>query len=361
MSMGYGRARFLDLRMLVCGMTNQEANLTPVTNVVGYQILSHFQAGEGSNLQTVTPIGDCRFCGESDRRQFRMQAHLIPEGLGNRWLLSEDECDKCNNNFSAYESSLCSSVGPILTLGGTKGKKGKVRQSGRSRGSLNIRHTKNGGARRVSVNLLDIDCDVEPPQGTEITFYNDHYTRFGFPTPAENFIPRHAYKALVKIGLQIMPAEELENFRNLVNWLNSKSETEQFQFLDVGVSVGSLGNSPSYASATLLRRRAPESRGPYMILILTAGSICWQLDLMPDILDDHCGPARFGAINVNWSTVLSSPGCEPIIIAYDKPMHFDWSSTIALPIPIERIEYGFNYHTNQAELEVRWRAMAPQS
>ena len=42
-----------------------------------------------------------------------------------------DECDDCNAKSSVYEDALTKAVGPSLTLGGTKGKRG-VRQTDRS-------------------------------------------------------------------------------------------------------------------------------------------------------------------------------------------------------------------------------------
>jgi hypothetical protein len=42
----------------------------------------------------------CRFCGKSNPEvSFKKKAHLIPEFLGNKMLLSDFECDSCNYEF----------------------------------------------------------------------------------------------------------------------------------------------------------------------------------------------------------------------------------------------------------------------
>ena len=91
----------------------------------------------------------CRFCGIEKSSDFGNQtnAHTFPEALGNKYLFSLDECKSCNNKFSKYEDALCKAIGPFLTLGGVKGKRG-VRQTGRSGRGPNIRHTVNTNGRR---------------------------------------------------------------------------------------------------------------------------------------------------------------------------------------------------------------------
>lgn len=69
----------------------------------------------------------CRFCGRKyGDTQFEEKAHLIPEMLGNKKLLSDFECDQCNHYFDKLEDQLSKFLGIYRTLSGTKGKKGIV-------------------------------------------------------------------------------------------------------------------------------------------------------------------------------------------------------------------------------------------
>lgn len=49
----------------------------------------------------------CALCGNSDLKKFSHTAHLLPAALGNRHYASDEECDKCNDDFGkAYENAL---------------------------------------------------------------------------------------------------------------------------------------------------------------------------------------------------------------------------------------------------------------
>ncbi|HVR91017.1 MAG TPA: hypothetical protein VHG29_07990 [Novosphingobium sp.] len=331
----------------------------PKLNANGYEILHHVQAGVGSHKIVLGRRGSCRFCGEGDSKHFRHRSHTIPEGLGNHWILSADECDRCNKLFSKYDDALCKSVGTILTVGGTEGKGGKVRQTGRSKGSNNIRHSRPGGQRRISYQVLSEADGISAALGTAVEFSADGKIKLTMPMPSEVFVPRSAYKALVKVGLALLPDTELPNFQRLLQWLTDESESEEFSFLDVGISCGSLGNAPPIVSATILRRKSIEDRIPYVLLMVTAGSICWQIDLMPDVLDNEIGLAGFGCINLRWNTILGPRDGDQIKIAYSEPRHFDWSSNLPAPSPINALRQHFDQNTLEGQIELEWRDMPP--
>ena len=68
----------------------------------------------------------CRFCGKSKPEvSFRNTAHAIPEFLGNKSLISMNECDICNEFFAnEYEDHLAKWFGPARSLCQMRGKKG---------------------------------------------------------------------------------------------------------------------------------------------------------------------------------------------------------------------------------------------
>jgi hypothetical protein len=330
-----------------------------ISEVPGYDLIRNIQASVGGPEQILGQRYQCRFCAETKQEFFLNRSHTFPEGLGNKWILSADECDKCNKTFALYDDALCKSVGPILTIGGIKGKENKVRQSGRSKGGHNIRHLTESGQHRISVQLLDIDDGIQPPTGSAITFGPDQKIAIDTPTPNEKFIPRLAYKALVKMGLALLPLEDLPNFSRLIQWIQSPSDNEDFPFLDVGISVGSLGNAPELLSAVIFRRRDGVKNRPYIIFVLTIGSICWQIDLMPDTLDDAMEIARFGCINIRWKAALAAPDCEPLEIQFSAPRHFDWSSNMSTPIPVSAMRSNFDWSSLEGSFELKWRNQLP--
>jgi hypothetical protein len=58
-----------------------------------------------------------RYCGRVGAASFRKIARTFSESLGNKWIVSLDECDSCNAPFSLYEDALAKAVSPFLNSG----------------------------------------------------------------------------------------------------------------------------------------------------------------------------------------------------------------------------------------------------
>lgn len=317
-----------------------------------YEVIADVVAAPDGKRRILGEMGRCRFCGRETTRRFSKKAHAFPESMGNRTVFSRDECQDCNEIFGGYESHLCTSAGVLLTLGGTPGKRNKVRQTGGRNSPVRIKHRGDGPDRRIS-----FDMNLERRAvGTTISFFEDQNMAIMVPAPPESFRPRLAYKALVKMGISILPEAELQHFRRLIGWLQAPEDTEAFPFLDVGFSFASVGNAPRFVRGTLLRRKADKGPVPYMIFMFAAGSACWQLDLMPDTRDDHLGALAFGCLGIRWSAHLSGgDGNVPIELNYGQPCHFDWAEyELCLP-PIKAVDANFNYRTSEARIIPRFR------
>ena len=49
----------------------------------------------------------CRFCRRYEgKTAFRKKAHVIPQGFGNRYLISLEQCDDCNQKCGLIEEDL---------------------------------------------------------------------------------------------------------------------------------------------------------------------------------------------------------------------------------------------------------------
>jgi hypothetical protein len=176
------------------------------------------------------------------------------------------------------------------------------------------------------------------------------------------FRPRYAYKAIAKMGVAMLPAEELTNFRKLRAWLLDVNDKLNFPYLEVGVSFGSIGNSPSLVCGSLLRRVHQNDEIPYILFVLTAGSVCLQIDLMSDHQDDHVPPILPGVTNVNWSNILEGPaGRESISIIYRDPIFLNWAPKETKPQPIEAIMFDYCTKTHVGEFFPIFRGQTPKS
>lgn len=309
-----------------------------------YTLLAQVRASIGGTKMYVGDKGQCRYCGESSGRYFRTEAHTFPEGLGNRWIISRDECDRCNNLFSRYDDAIVRAVGPFLTLGGVKGKANKIRQTGRSDGPAIL--SRRDGQDRPGIFH---SANAEPSQVVAITGAGT--LRLTMPVADDPFRPRYAYKALVKMGLALLPHTELTNYTRLRSWLLGCNDSLEFPHLDVGISFASIGNAPPLLVGPLLRRADPKDLVPHILFIFSAGSVCFQIDLMSDHLEDHLPPLPPGTINIEWTNVLgNSDGSETVSFHYGRPKHLNWTSNESQPQPVKAIILNFNPRTNTGSL-----------
>lgn len=318
------------------------------TAVLGgrYRVHRQVRGSLGGGRVTVGTRGTCRFCHRGPGATFRKVAHAIPEALGNKWVVSLDECDNCNELFSRYEGALADAVAPLLTLGGTRGKGNAIRQTGRSKGSSVLTRVDAAERPRISMFAQGFDTrDVVSvdPRGRLV---------LNMPIAGVPFRPRNAYKALCKIAYGIMPEADLPHYDKLRRWLQTPDDGLHFPFLDVGLSTGSVGNAPPLAVATLLRRVNPRDVVPNLLFILCAGSVCLQIDLMSDDLEEHVPPVAMGAVNIKWANVIADEeGLNAVRIDYGSPVHLDWAGYGTEPQPIERVKLSFDTRTTEADLE----------
>jgi len=329
-------------------MTNNRVD----ARMPGYELLISLQASLSDRPRLIGSKGTCRFCGETNSQAFRQRAHLIPEALGNKWLFAQDECDICNKLFGIYDQALADAMGAVLTIGGTRGKGNKVRKTGRSGGVNTLRRNHdNDGKPQISAMSGNADFSQaikrDPVTGRfQVTM----------PLPSTPFRPRHAYKSLCKMGLALMPKEELQHFGKLLNWLQIPDDSEPFSNLSVGLAFGLVGNAPQVASVTLMRRLRADNPTPYMYFTLSIGSVCCTIDLMPDTLDDIMPPVTDYSINTEWRTVLGDEaGIPQIVIEYTNPVTLNWASKETEPQPIESFTLDFDPHTTRGNFKPNFR------
>lgn len=284
--------------------------------------------------------GACRFCGESKpETSFKNKTHTFPEFLGNKTVFSLNECDACNKLFSRYEDALAQYVQPYLTLGGVQGKDNKIPKTGRTRGPSTITQTK-GDIRNISLSVTDGNpadyISVDPRSRT---------LKFRMPVAKARFVPRHAYKALCKMGVALLPEEELANYQKLLSWLQDADDQEDFQCLEVVVSYTQIGNPPPLVHGTLIRRIKATEEVPYIVFLLAAGPLCFQIDLMSDNKENHLGPVPMGCMKINWTTILGggASGYPPMKITYSRHQSLNWASRALEKRNLKQVEFAVKF------------------
>lgn len=242
-----------------------------------YEVLGSWRLQSGPKVI----LGDrttkrCRFCGKTTpEATFDKVAHAIPESLGNKQLVSVYECDECNEKFGiGIENDLGNWSKPLRTLVRIRGKRG-VPTISQGKGGRESRIEFAGGA-------LDIK-DYEDNPIHEIDEAKKHIT---FKLKRDAYTPVAVLKAFVKIGLTLVPEEEISNFLHLLAWVNSIDSSNTFAD---GIPVFNIfmpGPMPNdLLSACVLRRKSNEIEFPYAFLVLTYGNDFFQV-LLPSQMDE---------------------------------------------------------------------------
>lgn len=303
-----------------------------------YQALSQELVGIGEKRRFLNQRLACRFCGTSDASSFgkKANAHTFPEALGNRSLFSLDECVACNAKFALYEDALCKAVGPFLTLGGTRGK-GGVRQTGRTKGDLVLKHQNAEGKRQ----LLAIARDLGDL--SRLATLQGEVLSLRIPVSRESFIPLYAYKALLKIAVSILPSDKLPLFQKSLLFLKHTDQPPGQYPVQVGFSYAFIGNSPPTLGGAVLQIRETNPDFPFLIALFQAGSVCFQIALHPDDTWESVVP--IGRLGIIWKSMFRKPDGTFYPIAYSDPVQFDWSGLGADRQPFEAFDLKFNTRT----------------
>ncbi len=206
----------------------------------------------------------CRFCEKDETKTyFRSKAHAIPEFLGNKSIFSNYECDDCNQFFgSGIENDLGNWTKHSRTFSRIRGKKGvpSIKIQG-----LRIDYDYEGFKIKCNENDSHIEIN-EDKRLMKIDLTQDIFT------------PVAVLKAFVKIGLTLLPSEEVPNFKETLSWIRNPDHTQPF--------VTSMPLIHTYRSgftrndllvAMVMRRKELIMNLPYAFLVLGFGNDVYQV------------------------------------------------------------------------------------
>ena len=212
----------------------------------------------------------CRFCGiDEPKTTFRLNAHAIPELLGNKSIFSNYECDTCNQLFGrGIENDLGNWTKPSRTFARMRGKSGvpSLKKGGSGRG-WRIDYGTTG------FHFKDYESDPH--------FVVDEERRqLRFVLTRDVFTPTAVLKAFVKIGLTLLPPEELVNFQEALSWIRDPDHTKRFVTEFPMVHTFQPGPMPNELVVAMIMRRKPSVEElPYAFLILGFGNDVYQVFL----------------------------------------------------------------------------------
>lgn len=214
----------------------------------------------------------CRFCKKTEKEvTFKMDAHVIPQFLGNRNLLSYFECDECNSLFSSYEDSFANFFGITRTFAQIKGQSRKVPKYKDNKTGLEVFLTDTGIQMTMIEGNDPIKFDLES-QSLEIT------------TERPSYIPIHIPKTLIKIGLCMLEPDEVDNYNYARNLIIQSDKDINFNKSNILRILGYfIPGPPKFTKpfAQLYKKKADKSEFlcPTRQLILYYANYCFQIIL----------------------------------------------------------------------------------
>ncbi len=220
----------------------------------------------------------CRFCRKSNPHvSFRKDAHVVPQLLGNRSLMSFYECDACNKKFGdGIENDLGNWTKPDrLMLRVSNGQSGIPTIKGKGPKGWRI-EGKHGH--------IEIQAHREDMPNSD----NEDNRTITFDLPRDPYTPSAVMKAFVRIGLTLMPELELANFEDLMEWIqNSDHAVRTIGNYEIYETIHSGPLPNDEIQASLLRRADDKAVYPYMFLILAFANYVYQVPLISRIGDAH--------------------------------------------------------------------------
>jgi hypothetical protein len=236
-----------------------------------YDILGSWLLRPGDKVM----LGDkknrlCRFCGKRPPEvKFRKVAHAIPEALGNKSMESACECDPCNEMFGqGIENDLGNWSKPMRTFARIRGKSGvPTLKKGSGAPGWRIEYSNNG---------FKISSYEDDPL-YEIDEANKNIT---FKLKRDPYTPVAVLKAFMRIGLALLPDDEVENFPHLIAWVRDTDHSHHFADRCPIIYSFQPGPMPNDLIAAFILRRKPGVTGvPYAFLVLGYGNEIFQVNL----------------------------------------------------------------------------------
>lgn len=219
-----------------------------------------------SNLRYIQPENEkyiCRYCGETEKKNFKSKAHLIPEFTGSKDLFSFNECKNCNHKFGVnYENSLRNFAVKNLFIP-IKGKGGFKKHND----YLNDSVTQFRNEKTLVTTLNSKEFKNEIVNG-----------KMKFETISYPFVPLYVYKSLMKIALSLLKTEDLKYFTTGLNWINNvemQTKTE----IPLTVIINDEAKPILLKPIALLLRKKIEYNSPEFTFIFSWGYYNFQIFL----------------------------------------------------------------------------------
>ncbi|MGE7503206.1 HNH endonuclease [Pedobacter suwonensis] len=218
----------------------------------------------------------CRFCKKRmPEVNFKMDAHLIPQFLGNKNLICQDECDTCNSRFSTFETDLSAYLGPLNSLFSREGKKNRVPKFNVPGSPLSAKPTVMYGAKVTEVENEGMPMEVNITTGSaKLSYKKSPYT------------PINVYKILCKMAYCLLPESEIAHDDPLRIFLLGNSLDQHFSIFAT-VQEYTLPLDYPRPEIRMFKRVTASTKLISHVCMLYFGNMMFEFLLPGNICDDY--------------------------------------------------------------------------
>jgi hypothetical protein len=223
----------------------------------------------------------CRVCdGVPPEKTFNNDAHAVSESLGNKHILSRDECDDCGERFSKFEDDLAKMTMPARSIGMVRGKNGVP----------TLISSPSGEAREARIECNDGQLEILHIAGDCSVGEDELAKTITFSYSQRPYRPLGAYKALCKSAFALLPHDELVHFKDLRQWLLQEDLQSDQVYADgchICYTTFVPGFRPFPGTIVALHRRKYQTEAFYMSFFIAFGNVSYQIFLPCPAMDNH--------------------------------------------------------------------------
>ena len=210
------------------------------------------------NENTKNKIGEldkskrvCRYCNKrSPEVSFRKVAHSISEALGNKKIITNDECDACNEKFGkGIENDLILYLNLYRVFFGIRGKKGIPKFKGKN---FEIEKEEIEKEETIKIEILS-DEEIA------VSDSNDFQVRL---ETTKKITTQNIYKTLSKYALGVIDRTQIENFKNTIEWINGIRNIDNLPKIAILTSYDLFSTHPQLM---VYIRKTEDNKLPYAV------------------------------------------------------------------------------------------------
>lgn len=243
----------------------------------------------------------CRFCGQQQpNTTFINKSHSISEALGNKNIVTNDECDVCNKSFGqGIELDLIYTLDFFRTYYGIQGKGGMKTFSS----SDNFEISRDNTSNLTSIKIFDENIDMDDKNSIKIQLKHPQKINL-----------QNVYRALSKYALGVIKNSYLQHFEETIKWINSEMSCENLPWVTILLTNQICDKFPEIS---VFVRKNENDKLPYSFMILKINGLN-IVAILPLCNKDNCSFANKDDFDRFWDFL--KPYHQFPILKRFKPM-----------------------------------------